>query len=224
MNSKKPILIIIALFVALMVGATALYHNLGATAMPDRLATQSPATESTEAPALTESTEPAAAESTEPVATETPGQTEPAEVPDETQPKPQQLPDFTVYDLEGNPVTLHEYFGKPIVLNFWASRCGPCRSEMPGFNKQYLELGDEIQFLMINMTGGREILSNATSYLAEQGFEFPVFFDLDLDAAITYGVSSLPMTLFIDRDGYLVAYTPKSITEETLLRGIDLIR
>ena len=202
MNHKKGLLIILLIFAALMVGATVLYNNLGDRLAPSQLATQPPATEAhaaTEAPAATE-------------------------VPAETQPKPQQLPDFIVYDIDGNEVHLHDYFGKPIVLNFWASWCGPCTREMPGFNEVYKELGEEIQFLMVNVTSGRETFDNATAYLSEQGFEFPVFFDLDMDATITYGVSSLPMTLFIDAEGYLVAYTPKAITEETLLRGIDMIR
>ena len=51
-------------------------------------------------------------------------------------------PDFTVYDADGNQVKLHDFIGKPIVLNFWASWCGPCQMEMPDFHEKYLELGD----------------------------------------------------------------------------------
>lgn len=51
--------------------------------------------------------------------------------------------DFTVYDYDGNQVTLYDYIGTPIVLNFWASWCGPCRMEMPHFNKVSQEYSDD---------------------------------------------------------------------------------
>ena len=79
MKSKKTVLIIVLVFVALMVGASVLYNNLGASLTPSQLATQPTATE--------------------PAVTETPG---------ETQPEPQIMPDFTVYDIDGNEVHLHD--------------------------------------------------------------------------------------------------------------------
>ena len=62
---------------------------------------------------------------------------------------PNQALDFTVQDWEGNMVKLSDFFGKPIVLNFWASWCGPCKMEMPDFNELYLELGEDVHFLMV---------------------------------------------------------------------------
>ena len=133
-------------------------------------------------------------------------------------------PDFTVYDIDGNEVKLSDYFGKPIVLNFWASWCGPCKSEMPEFNEMYSELDGEVIFLMVNMTdGSRETVESASEYVSEEGFSFPVMYDTAQDAAYTYAVYSLPTTYFLDDEGYLIARAVGAIDKDTLQQGIDMI-
>ena len=139
-------------------------------------------------------------------------------------PETQAAPDFTVYDGDGNPVKLSDFVGKPVVLNFWASWCPPCKGEMPDFDGAYRELGENVAFVMVNMTDGRqETLETAKDFLAGQDFAFPVYFDTDQDAAVTYGVTSLPTTYFIDADGNLAAYAMGAIDRETLDLGISYI-
>lgn len=140
---------------------------------------------------------------------------------EETQVK---APDFSVTDRDGNPVKLSDFKNQPIVLNFWASWCPPCLGEMYDFDKIYQQKGQEVTFLMINMTDGqRETKEGALSYIDREGFSFPVYFDLDQDASIKMEVSSLPTTYFIDQEGFVVSGFRGGIDEEMLLEGIDLI-
>lgn len=138
-------------------------------------------------------------------------------------PGPVPAPDFTVYDEAGNEVRLSDYLGKPVVVNFWASWCGPCRMEMPEFQEKHLEMGGEVQFLMINMTGGRETVETARDFIAGQGYTFPVLYDTEGDAAVTYGAYALPTTYFIDAEGYAIAQARGAINSEALQAGIDMI-
>lgn len=131
-------------------------------------------------------------------------------------------PDFTVYDGDGNAVKLSDYFGKPVVLNFWASWCPPCKSEMPHFEAAYKENTD-IQFLMVNMTSG-DTRADAEKLIEDEGYTFPVLFDTDGDAAMTYGASSLPVTFFIDKNGDMVTYAVGMLSEENLAKGIEMIK
>ena len=148
------------------------------------------------------------------------------DTPDNTQQElPKEFPpDFTVMDASGKEVKLSDFRGKPTVVNFWASWCGPCKSEMPDFDAVYQEMGDEIHFLMVNMTdGGQETLAGAQKFIADSGYTFPVYYDTQYSAAMAYGVTSLPTTYFFDAKGYGVAYAIGAIGKEDLLRGIGMI-
>ncbi len=136
----------------------------------------------------------------------------------------QLAPNFTVENAEGEEVSLHDFFGKPIVMNFWASWCGPCKMEMPDFQEAYEKYGDEITFLMVNMTDGvQETKKSATEHIEKAGYTLPIYFDTKQDAAYTYSVYSLPTTFFLNEKGEAVAYAQGMIDAQTLQTGIDMI-
>lgn len=133
-------------------------------------------------------------------------------------------PDFTVQDIDGNSVKLSDMLGTPVVLNFWASWCPPCKSEMPEFNKVWNELGSDVAFMMVDLVDGqRETTAKGLEYVTEQGFSFPVYFDAEQEAAYAYGITSIPTTLFIDGEGYIAAGVQGAIDEQTLRKGVELI-
>ena len=212
MKNKALTISTFALIVLLLV-AILLYKKLSPNYAPEQLSTIG-----------------ASATTDEPETTTVPPATAPAESTHGTEEAPTPTtelplaPDFTVYDLEGTPYKLSDFRGKPVVLNFWASWCGPCKMEMPDFNTAYGELGENIHFLMVNMTdGSQETLESASSFIEGTGYTFPVYYDTGYEAAVAYSVYSLPTTYFIDADGYPIAQATGAIDAETLQRGIDMI-
>ncbi len=133
-------------------------------------------------------------------------------------------PDFTVEDMEGNPVSLSDFAGQPVVLNFWASWCGPCKSEMPAFQQAWETYGDRVQFLMVNLTdNSQETLASAKAFLADSTYTFPVYFDTALEGGMAYGVTGIPATYFINTAGQVEARAVSALDHDTLLTGIHMI-
>ena len=132
-------------------------------------------------------------------------------------------PDFLVYDPAGNEVRLSDYIGQPVVLNFWAGWCGPCRMEMPHFEQACSTVGDEVCFLMVNIKSSRETWSDAAAFIAQQGYTFPIYYDADSSAVNAYHVRSYPTTYFIDAEGFVRAQAVGMLEAETLQLGLDII-
>ena len=132
-------------------------------------------------------------------------------------------PDFIVYDAEGEQVSLSDFAGKPVIINFWATWCPPCRSELGYFEEAYKAYGDDIEFMMIDMTDGtQETVEGVQAFTEENGYTFPVYYDQDADAAYTYGIYAIPVTVAVNEDGTVSFGRVGALEQETLQKVIDL--
>lgn len=122
--------------------------------------------------------------------------------------------DFTVKDKDGNPVKLSSFIGKPVVINFWASWCPPCRAELPHFDKLAKEYDGRVTFLMVNLSG--ENKDTVVNFVNKNNYTFPLYFDDTDSGANAYAVSSIPVTVFINADGNVADRRVGAMSEAVL--------
>lgn len=133
-----------------------------------------------------------------------------------------EAPDFTVYDYDGNEVTLSSFEGKPAVVNFWASWCTYCMQEMAEFQSAYEKYGDDVAFVMVDLTaGGNDTREAAQEVLDNNGYTFPVYYDDDASASGVFGIRSIPTTYFVDAEGYLVDGVSGPVSADKLTSTLD---
>lgn len=150
--------------------------------------------------------------------------TPPASDPTETASPEDLAADFSFVDGDGNAHTLSEFFGKPIVINFWATWCPPCKAELPTFDAAFAAYRDKVHFIMLNLTDGvRETVDGVKQFVADGGYTFPVYYDTAQDGARTYAAYSIPMTVFIDATGKITATKTGMLSETSLIANLDYI-
>ncbi len=201
-NNKLTLIITVTLLVAIIGSAYFVY---------DMVSSQ------VETPQATQETQLALAPQTE-------NSNEQVEQTDEADPDAVMAPDFVVYDIDGNTVSLSDFEGKPVVINYWASWCPPCIAEFPDFELAYQEYGEDVVFLMVNSTdGSRETVETATEFIDENGYTMPIVFDSDLNFALTYQFRALPTTTFINGNGEIFSIYSGLIGKDIIDENIQKI-
>lgn len=113
-----------------------------------------------------------------------------------------EAPNFLLKDLEGFQVTLDQFRGKVVLLNFWATWCGPCRIEMPAMEKLYRTFSRK-DFEILAVSTDPQGPAVTKPFQQQVGFTFPVLHDADFQIGLRYGARTLPMTFLIDRQGII---------------------
>ena len=146
---------------------------------------------------------------------------------DVSTPTPQDnlAPDFQLPDLDGQLVALDDLRGSPVLLNFWATWCGPCRLEMPFIQDIYEDEGFSDKGLVILAINIGEDSSTVKKFMVGNGLTFPVLLDADQKIAPEYNIRAIPTTFFIDKNGIIRdvkvgAFSSKASLEQILNSSI----
>ena len=135
--------------------------------------------------------------------------------------------DFTLKDQFGNEHTLSDYKGKAVFLNFWATWCGPCRSEMPDIQKLYetYEMEGDNAVIILGVAapglGQEKDEAGIKAFLDENGYTYPTLMDTTGDLFSEYGISSFPTTFMIDREGNVFGYVSGALNEDMMKNIIE---
>ena len=111
-------------------------------------------------------------------------------------------PNFQLYDLRGRLVTLSDYRGRVVLLNFWATWCGPCRVEMPAMEDLYREFNRR-DFEILAVSTDQQGAAVTRPFSEEMGLTFPILHDSDFRVGVAYGARTLPMTFLVNRQGVI---------------------
>lgn len=138
------------------------------------------------------------------------------------------VPDFTLDSMNGEKVSLSDYRGKIVVLNFWASWCPPCKIEMGDFVKlqeTFVKDRTDVVLLMLNQTDGqRETRKKADDYISQNKLPFTVLYDEGQVAWGIFGSQSIPTTVVIDAQGRLSSYVMGATNYATVLKMVENVR
>jgi len=124
-----------------------------------------------------------------------------------------QAPDFTGELIDGTSITLSELQGKPVIINFWATWCGPCVKEMPAFERLKDDFGDKIGIIAVNCGDDAETVKD---FVEENGYTFPVVLDEEYSISMLYPTNSIPYTVVLDAEGKVTHISTGALDADTM--------
>ncbi|WP_438316214.1 redoxin domain-containing protein [Sporosarcina sp. FA9] len=133
-------------------------------------------------------------------------------------------PDFELTTLSGDVVKLSDYKGKKVILNFWASWCGPCKAEMPHMENYYKKNkeSDNVEIVAVNLTKQeRKGMDGIEKFVDAFGLNFPIPLDEDGRVMDAYAVIGIPTSYFINTDGTIGQKVVAAMDEKTLKEYVD---
>ncbi len=127
-------------------------------------------------------------------------------------------PDFTLNTPTGESYTLSDLYGRPILINFWASWCGPCREEMPAMQKLWEEYEEQGFIVLAINTTHQDNYQDAVDFASQLNLTFPILMDIDGHVSALYQLRATPTSLFVDREGIIQEVVLGGPMAEALLR------
>ena len=129
-------------------------------------------------------------------------------------------PDFTLQSASGGTVSLADFRGKKVVVNFWATWCPPCRSEMPDMEQVSTERKNDVVVLAVNV---QEARAPVRDFADKYSLSFPILMDTAGEVTQGFGVQSLPTTFFIDKEGKVASFNMGALNKSAIGRKLDQI-
>lgn len=131
--------------------------------------------------------------------------------------------DFELYDRNGNAVKLHSKLGKPVIINVWATWCGPCRTEMPDIQKLYEKYSNDIEFVMLNATTTRnESVEKVEQYIQQNGYTFPVYYDTNGAGQNALNIWAFPTTYVLSSKGEILFNAARMMDIDTFTSLVEM--
>ncbi|MEN1934122.1 redoxin domain-containing protein [Paenibacillus sp. 102] len=135
-------------------------------------------------------------------------------------------PDFELSKLDGTKVKLSDLKGKKVILNFWATWCGPCQKEMPDMEAFYKKHKDDVEILAVNYTvsEGANGEEKVKKFAEEKGVTFPILLDKDINVTTTYKVITIPTSYFVDTKGVIQDKFIGPMTQKEMAKRIEKLK